>query len=203
MSRTVSELAQRLNHRNAKGRKIPALLLMTDAKRLPDPSAYIPRLPAGSAVIVRHFSNKQKEEIIKKIRLLCKKHKVKLLVSDSLHLALKYRLDGVHFPEKTVRKIANCGSLKRYPKHLLFTTACHSERALHAAKRAGCHAALLSPIFPTQSHPGAKSLGSYQLTSLSHRSPLNLFALGGITQKTAQRISTCPISGFAGVRGLI
>lgn len=203
MSRTVSELAQRLNRLNSKGRKIPALLLMTDAERLPDPSHLIPRLPARSAVIVRHFSDKQKEEIILKIKSLCRKHKVKLLVSDSLRLAFKHRLDGVHFPEKSVRKIANCGSLKRWPKRFFFTAACHSERALHAAQKAGCHAALLSPVFPTQSHPGAKSLGTYQLTSLSHRSHLKLFALGGITQKTAQRISICPLSGFAGVRGLI
>lgn len=203
MSRTVSELAQRLNRLNSKGRKIPSLLLMTDAKRLPDPSAYIPRLPAGSAVIVRHFSDREKEIIINKIKSLCHKHKVKLLVSDSINLALKHRLDGVHFPEKTVQKIARCGSLKRQPKHLFFTAACHSERALHAAFKAGCHAALLSPVFPTQSHPGTKSLGAYQTNHLSRQTDLSIFALGGISKKTAHRLGTCTICGFAGISRLI
>lgn len=203
MSRTVSELARRLNHLNAKDGKIPPLLLMTDAKRLSDPSALIPSLPAGSAIIVRHFSTHEKEKIIHKIKRLCRKHKVKLLVSDSLSLALKHGLDGVHFPEKSVRKIAQCGSLKRYNNRFLFTAACHSERALYAARQAGCHAGLLSPIFATQTHPGAKSLGAYQALRLSNHHKLPLFALGGIKPKTARRLRTSKICGFAGISGLI
>ncbi len=200
---TVSELAQKLNRRNARGKKIPPLFLMTDAKRLPDPSALIPRLPTGSAVIIRHFTRAQKKELCLKIKGLCKKHKVKLLISDDLKLALALRLDGVHFPEQTLKKIAGCGSLKRHRPGFLFTAATHHQRALFWAKRAKIDTALLSPIFPTQSHPGKRHLGCWKFMELTRNHTNPVIALGGVSQKNAQRLSQTQASGFAGINGLL
>ncbi|NVK18675.1 MAG: thiamine phosphate synthase [Methylocystaceae bacterium] len=203
MRHTVSELAQRLNRLHAPSEKFPSLLLMTDAKRLPDPRALIPLLPSGSAVIIRHFNDPQKEQIIRKIILLCRKHHVKIFVSDSLSLALKYKLDGIHYSEKKVRLMASCGRAKRPYKKMIFTCACHSESARIAASKAKMDAILLSPAFPTQSHPGAKSLGIWQIASLSRHSSLQTYGLGGINQKTAHRLSSTQLCGFAGISGLI
>lgn len=203
MRRKLSELAQRLNRLHAPSQKFPALLLMTDAKRLPDPRDLIPHLPPNSAIIIRHFSDYQKVCLIHKIKKLCHKHKVKLLVSDSLSLAINHRLDGVHFSEKTLKKIAACGKMSRPKPNLLFTTACHNLRSLCAAERANMDAILLSPLFKTQSHPNQKTLGPWAASFYAQRTDLKVYGLGGINYKNGQRLSQARISGFAGISGLI
>lgn len=203
MAQTVPELAHRLNRLNAKNTKLPALLLMTDAERLPDPSALIPQLPRNSAIIVRHFSYFKKKELINKINLLCRKHKVKLLVSDNLSLCLSYGLDGVHFSEKTIKKYASCGRLTKPKPDLIFTAACHSKTALIASERMNMDAVLLSPVFSTKSHPKARCLKAFGFSSLKGKSALHTYALGGINPKTAKRLINSQAVGFAGIGNLL
>lgn len=203
MAQKVAELARQLNRRHGKKKPLPCLILMTDAKRLPDPSTIIPQLPANSAVIVRHFTQKQKEQIIIKIKSLCRKHKVKLLVSDDMGLAIRYRLDGVHFPEARLKSITACGRISRPLPQFLYTGACHSQTGLENAKRAGIDAILLSPVFPTSTHPGARCLGLTRFRHIGSRSPLPIYALGGITKKTAPRLQASSTIGIAGISGLI
>jgi len=203
MAQKVAELARQLNRRHGKKKPLPCLILMTDAKRLPDPSAIIPQLPDNSAVIVRHFTRKQKEEIILKIKNLCRKHKVKLLVSDDMGLAIRYRLDGVHFPEARLKSIAACGQVSRPLPQFLYTGACHSQTGIQNAKRAGLDAILLSPVFPTSSHPGAPCLGLTRFRHLGSHTALPVYALGGITPKTAPHLRASRAIGVAGVGGLI
>jgi len=203
MAQKVAELARQLNHRHGKKKPLPCLILMTDAKRLPDPSAIIPQLPAHSAVIVRHFTRKQKEQIIIKIKNLCRKHKVKLLVSDNMGLAIRYRLDGVHFPEARLKSIAACGRISRPLPQFLYTGACHSQTGIQNANRAGLDAILLSPVFPTSSHPGTPCLGITRFRHLGNLSSLSNYALGGIGPRTVPRLRASRTIGVAGISGLI
>lgn len=202
MAQTVAEVAHRLNRRNGPGDKFPALLLMTDAKRLPDPSAYIPHLPKGSAIIIRHFTTKEKTNLSFKIKTLCKKHKVKLLLSDDIKTALKLGLDGVHFSERKARRQAVKPKIATQ-KNFIFTSACHSLRALKRAERANMDAVLISPVFTTQSHPDTKGLGALRFQCLATQTHLKCYALGGITPQTAQRLSSSKAYGFAGISSLI
>lgn len=203
MALTVSEVARQLNRRNAKKKNLPALIFMTDTKRLSDPTSLIPCLPKNSALVVRHFSRKQKEQIIIKIKRLCHKYKVKLLVSDDIQLALKHRLDGVHFPEKSVKRIAACGRFIRPKASFLVTGACHSLTALKRAEKAKLDGILLSPVFATQSHPNAACLGTIRFNAWVSQTNRAVYGLGGINQKTAIRLSGSKSIGFAGIGGLI
>ena len=58
---TVADLARRLNSRHPRGDALPALILMTDSRRLPDPAAAARRLPAGAMVLFRDYQNKNRE----------------------------------------------------------------------------------------------------------------------------------------------
>jgi len=203
MAQTVSDVAQRLNRRHARGRSFPPLLLMTDSKRLPDPSEIIPKLPKGSAVIVRGLTRLSKIKIINKIKPLCSKYKVKLLVSDDVKLALSYRLDGVHFSEQNLKKISACGSFPKPHPGFFISSACHSQRALHWAETAKVDAVLISPVFETQSHPIARILGRLGFQTFTNRTKLPCYALGGITQKTAQSLINSKACGFAGISSLL
>ncbi|WP_135081262.1 thiamine phosphate synthase [Terasakiella sp. SH-1] len=203
MSQVVSELARRLNRLNAKGKKFPHLIFMTDMERLPDPCGLIPRLPVGSALIIRHIDKCAKKYLIKKNKYLCKKHKVKLLVSDDIDLALRYRLDGVHFSQKTAQKMAQCGYIKRPKPGFIFSAACHNEQALRAAQHIHCDIALISPIFPTQSHPTAITKKALGFQRLAKKTDLACYGLGGINKKTAFHLQHTKTCGFAGISGLL
>jgi thiamine-phosphate pyrophosphorylase len=70
------------------------------------------------------------------------------------------------------------------------------------AARAGADAVLLSPVFPTESHPGARALGSLLFARWARRSPLPVYALGGISAVTIGRITGSGAVGVATVGGL-
>lgn len=203
MAQTVSELARRLNRRHARCGNFPPLLLMTDAKRLPDPHRIIPRLPQGSAIIVRHFSRIEKWKIICNIKNLCRKHKVKIYVSDDQKLAISERLDGLHLSEKQLRNIAACGQvIKPYPGFQI-TAACHSITALRMAEKARIDAVLISPAFTTQSHPNIRTKGVIGLQMLATSTSLKCYGLGGLQTKTARHLIHTELCGFAGISGLV
>lgn len=203
MVQKVTEVARRLNHRNAKGRKFPALFLMTDSKRLKDPRPLLKKLPNGSALIIRHETRQGKINLIHKIKRLCQKHNVKLLVSDDQRLALAFRLDGVHLSENNIAKTASCGQFLKQNPNYIITSACHSAKALKDAERAKVDAVLVSPVFPTDSHPHARTLSLWGFQNLTRHTTLRTYALGGIHKKTAQRLIKSNACGFAGINGLI
>ena len=67
----------------------------------------------------------------------------------------------------------------------------------------GADAAILSPVFPTDSHPGRAALGTVKFTRLVGRAPLPVFALGGISAQNVNQIRTSGSVGIAGISGLI
>jgi len=176
---------------------------MTDSKRLPDPSQLISRLPQGSAVIVRHETREGKIDLIHKIKKLCAKHKVKLLISDDVSLALSLRLDGVHLSEKTLKKTALCGRFIKPKAQFFVTSACHSLKAIKWAEICMIDAVLISPVFATKSHPDGRTLGTWKFANLARKGSIKKYALGGITSKTISHLRKSKACGCAGIGELI
>jgi thiamine-phosphate pyrophosphorylase len=75
----------------------------------------------------------------------------------------------------------------------------HSLRELAIAHRTGADALLVSPVFPTASHPGAQTLGAVGLKLLSARARVPVIALGGMTRHRAR---TARIARWAAIDGL-
>lgn len=92
---------------------------------------------------------------------------------------------------------------RRRPKpQLRVTAAAHSERAVVAAARAGVDAVLISPVFATASHPGAKTLGVVRfarLARLAAEKGLRVYALGGVTPGLVRRLAGTGTYGMAGI----
>ena len=57
--------------------------------------------------------------------------------------------------------------------------------------------ALVSPVFPTRSHPGAPALGVARAAALARALPLPAFALGGLDARGAARLRGTPFQGIA------
>ncbi len=196
---TVADLARRLNSRHPRGDALPALILMTDSRRLPDPAAAARRLPAGAMVLFRDYQNKNREAEAAALREVCRRHRLHFLVAADWRLAARLDADGVHLPEA----LAGTAPAARRGRRWLITAAAHSEAALRRAEAAGVDAVLLSPVFATASHPGARSLGPVRFASLVRRAAVPVYALGGIDPASAPRLLGSGAVGIAAIGALV
>ncbi len=173
------------------------LMAVTDARRLPDPWTALAALPRGGALIWRAYGEEPGYETARQLAAAARAKGCLLLVAGSLRLGARLGIAGIHLPERDVarRRVIAAGTL--------VTAACHSERAVLEAARAGVDAVLISPVLPTQSHPGARTLGVVRLARLAALAGalgMPAYALGGITDEThIRRLRGTGIAGVAGI----
>ena len=194
---TLAEAAASL--KQAAGSSLPALVLMTDDERLADPFPAARALPAGSAIILRHYGAPERASLARRLAEVARRRGLLLLVGEDPALARRVGAAGVHLPERAIGR----AGMVRWHRDWLITAAAHSQTALRAAAAAGADAALLSPIFATASHPGARPLGLHRFAALARQSPLPVYALGGIDRARAQLLQGSGAVGIAGIGGLI
>ncbi|MDH3241009.1 MAG: thiamine phosphate synthase [Alphaproteobacteria bacterium] len=205
---TLANEALKLNsawrRRHTKARQLPALFLMTDPIRLPDPLPVLRRLPSGAGVIFRCYADGAdapgRLALARRIRTACRARRQVLLIAGDDALAHRVRADGIHLAEWRLAR----GGWKRgqaRARRGLITGAAHGPAALHLARRAGIDAVLLAPVFATQSHPGAKVIGRLRFAMLARRGPLPVYALGGIGPATVRRLRGSGAGGLAGIGG--
>lgn len=192
--------ARTLNTRHGRGRRLPAIVLMTDDTRDVDWAAAVAALPVGSAVVVRHRDQRARERLARQLMPLCRARRVALLIADDAHVALRVRADGVHVPERRLDRIAGLRSRKRT---WLVTGAAHNEAAVRRAHLAD--AVFVSPVFATASHPERPALGVVRFAQLARagRAERAVYALGGVETKTIQRLHAHRIVGIALIGGWV
>lgn len=169
---------------------IPALWLLSDARNDAGLEQALARLPRGSGMVFRHYhlpeaQRRARFEVLKKAAKL-RGHWV-VLAADA-RKARCWGADGVY---------GDAARLARGPACLRLVTA-HSLRELGRARRAD--AVLLSPVFATRSHSGAKSLGALRFLMLARQSKAPVIALGGMTAKRARHL---PVKAWAAIDGLV
>lgn len=198
MSATVASVARRLNSRNrTPGRRLPPLLLVTDEARLSDPHAAIMALPPGSGIIFRHYLSADRDRLAQSLASLCRQRRLLFIVGGDARLAMRVRANGVHLREVDLR----C-AVPRFARRLLVTASTHSRPALVRAYRLGADAALLGPVFATESHAGAPALGPLRFAALVRGAPLPVYGLGGIGAGNARRLFGSGAVGIAALGAL-
>ena len=194
----LTKLSLRLNGRLDKYSGLPGIIFLTDHKRLTEPVRTAAALPPGSAIILRDYNMDGREALGQELMVLCRRRRLRLLVAGDWRLALKLGAHGVHLPEWQLLKRL---TWQRKPGWFI-TAAAHSEATLILAARSGVHAAILSPVVETASHPGASNLGVLRFTRAVNQAPLPVYGLGGINPSNARRLSTSRAAGFASISGL-
>jgi thiamine-phosphate pyrophosphorylase len=181
------------------GRKgLPTLLAFTDPDRTPDPLGVAARLPAGAAVVYRAFGAADAEATARQLAAACGARGLKLLIGADWALAARVGADGVHLPE---RLAARAGALKAARPGWTVTAAAHS---LRAARRglAGADAVVVSPAFLSNSRSAGAPLGPVRLAALVRAVGGPVYALGGVSDRTAARLRGLGLVGLAAVEGL-
>ncbi|MDE1467379.1 thiamine phosphate synthase [Aurantiacibacter sp. D1-12] len=113
-----------------------------------------------------------------------------VILADSALTAREWGADGIYG-----------APLSLYPRRhdLLMIATAHNMREIAQANRIGADAVMLSPVFPTRSHPGAKTLGAMRWRTLARHAQMPVIALGGISVRSANRLGCerwAAIDGF-------
>jgi len=191
----LARAAARLN----RGGRLPALVLMTDDERLPDPLAAAARLPRGSLVVVRARQSSHRAKLARALAPIAKARRLTLIIANDVALATRVRAQGLHLSEANARAAAHWRALR---PHWLITAAVHSLEACAAAKRAGADAVFLAPVFQTSSHPNRPGLGALRARVIARQARLPVYALGGIDARRAIQLSHAPFAGLAAIGAL-
>ncbi len=192
-ARTLSRLAARRKPRRAGRARLPPLFLLTDPARTPDPVALAQRLPRGCGVIYRAFGAADAPRTADALAAVAVRRGLILLIGAD---AVRAPGAGVHLPERMARQ---AGRLKRSRPDVLVTAAAHSRIAIRRARLAGVDAVLVSAVFPSRSPSAGRPIGPTRFAALVRDAGLPVYALGGINDKTAQRLLGSGAAGLAAV----
>lgn len=196
-AQALHEEARRLRPFDA---RLPALFFVTDPARTPDPAGVARRLPRGAGVIFRGFGRPDALEQALGLRAVASERGLVLLIGLDEALAEAVGADGVHLPE---RALSGAADLRARRPGWLLTGAAHDEAALETAARAGLDAALVSPVFPSDSPSAGAALGVEGFTDLAAAAGLPVYALGGVTARTAPKLARTGAAGLAAVDGVM
>ena len=105
----------------------------------------------------------------------------RVLINEDIELAQEVGADGVQL---TGAQLAAC--LER-PDVALCAASCHNAEELQQAAALGLDFALLSPVLPTKSHPGAANLGWENFATMASSSAIPVYALGGLQVEDMER----------------
>ncbi|SDR77984.1 8-oxo-dGTPase [Halopseudomonas xinjiangensis] len=108
---------------------------------------------------------------------------------------------GWHLSARQLRQFAAAG-WRRTDNIAWLAASCHDEEELKLADRVGVDFVTLSPVLPTQSHPGSPSLGWERATSLLRSTNLPAYLLGGLSDSNLSQVFEAGAQGIAAIRAL-
>lgn len=119
----------------------------------------------------------------------------RVLINDDEALAREIGADGLHVSAASLMR------LQQRPAFAYVAASCHSPDELARAAELDLDFALLSPVLPTASHPDADGIGWQTFARMVERSPIPVFALGGMRPDMLDTARTSGAHGIALLRG--
>ncbi|MDO8927224.1 MAG: Nudix family hydrolase [Sideroxyarcus sp.] len=138
------------------------------------------RLDAGLKLIQlreKDLPGEQLRSLAQRVVALSHERGAKVLLNGDVALAREVGADGVQL---TSTQLAD---MKERPDVDRCAASCHNSQELRRAEALGCDFALLSPVLPTRSHPGAAHLGWENFAAIAAGSSIPVYALGGLKQE--------------------
>lgn len=170
---------------------LPLLWLISDARNDDVLEKALASLPRGSGFVYRHYHLSPADRMARYIELekSARRREHCVILADSAQTALEWGADGIYGAPRAL-----------YPRRrLLCVATAHSLREIGDANRMGADAVMLSPVFPTRSHLGTRTLGTLRFRQLERWAAMPVVALGGMDRAHAERLGW---SRWAAVDGL-
>jgi 8-oxo-dGTP diphosphatase len=166
--------------------ELPALYAISNAAELgiePFMARLEAKLGAGLRLMQLREKNLARDtlrELARRVVALAHAHGARVLLNGDVELAQEIGADGVQLTSMQLVE------LKERPAVNWCAASCHSAEELRRAEALGCDFALLSPVLPTQSHPGAPHLGWESFAAIAAGACIPVYALGGLTHDDMQ-----------------
>ncbi|HEU0234628.1 MAG TPA: Nudix family hydrolase [Gallionella sp.] len=128
----------------------------------------------------KNLTHDELRELARRVMALVHAHGAKVLLNGDVALAQEVGADGVQLTA------AQLAGLRERPAVDWCAASCHNAEELRRAEALGCDFALLSPVLPTLSHPGAPHLGWENFAAIAAGSSIPVYALGGLTHGDMQ-----------------
>jgi 8-oxo-dGTP diphosphatase len=123
----------------------------------------------------KHLSREVLRVLALRVVALAHTHGAKVLLNGDVALAQEVGADGVQLTGVQLVK------LSERPEVEWCAASCHNTEELRRAEALGCDFALLSPVLPTLSHPGASHLGWESFAAIAAGASIPVYALGGLS----------------------
>lgn len=173
----------------ARQRPLPRAWLMTDERMGERLWEAIDRLPIKhSGIVFRHYRTPSDVRAMlgRRIADICHRRTLKLAIAGDATLARSLDADLIHNPAEI-------------PTDMRFSRSVHSLEEAEAAKADGASLVFVSPVYPTNSHPGRKPLYRPMALKIAKAAGVPAIALGGMSALKSARLEREGFYGWAGI----
>ena len=166
--------------RNLPAQHLPRVWLISDARIDDWLEAALDCLPRGSGFVFRHYHlpPAERRRRFDQLKRQARRRGHVVVLSGGADEARRWGAEGAY---GSPQRLASGPALLRL-------ATVHSMRELAAAHRIGADAVLISPVFATASHPGARALGPLRFRLLARLARAPVIALGGMDARRARAI---------------
>ena len=147
------------------------------------------------------YASEERVEVARELREICARRRVPFLVNDDPQLAHRVRADGVHVgredpPPRIARSLLG-------PQAIVGVTVYGEAAEEEAAAAAGADYLAVGPFFPSPTKPEEPVIPLRILDGVVDRSPLPVFAIGGVTAENAGLLALHGVAGVAVVSAIM
>ena len=159
-------------------------------------------LKGGVTIVQLREKNLDEDAFVKeavKVRELCHRYNVPLIINDNVSVALKSGADGVHVgvedtPVSEIRKIV--------PKDFIIGATCKTVEQAKIAENSGADYMGVGAVFPSSTKENALRITREQLKVICSSVSIPAVAIGGITGENVTEIKGGGIAGIAVVSAI-
>ena len=135
-----------------------------------------------------------------RLRQLTRAANARLIIHTQANIAAAVDADGVHVSQADIGELPTMRRwLGRAGESMSFSASTHDAASLEAAAKVGSDFALLSPVFPTASHPGEAALGIDAFRELAGKANVPVVALGGITPDNRSQLKGFGVAAISAI----
>jgi thiamine-phosphate pyrophosphorylase len=174
---------------------LPKLWLVSDWRNDSALETVLGDLPPESGFIYRHYhlEGAERRARFEELAQLCRFRGHMIVLSGDCATAAEWNAAGAY---------GALAILKPHPAVLRFATV-HDAAEIAQANHAQVDAMLLSPVFPTRSHPGGAALGQAGFHALAALANCPVIALGGMNPQRAADLGWDRWAAIDGLSGNI
>ncbi len=182
-----------MHKRQTRAHSLPERWLISDARNDAVLEKFLRSAPQPIGLVFRHYHLPPTARRARYDRLkhVAAHHGHLVVLSGSPALARRWRAHGCYGPP---------GQIEKRRAGLIAITTAHGMAEIAMANRIGADAVMLSPVFQTRSHPGARTLGPVRFHMIARHAQMPVIALGGVNARRARRLGAkywAAIDGFS------